>query len=404
MKVLFLFVLLVFASSLPIYSQKFENLAATPPMGWNSWNGFGCNVDEKMIRGTADALVSSGMKDAGYQYVVIDDCWHGERDTQGFIRPDEKRFPSGMKALGDYIHSKGLKFGIYSDVGTKTCGGLPGSRGHEYQDAMTYSSWGVDYLKYDWCNSGGLNPVGAYTTMRDALRAAGRPIVFSICEWGDTKPWEWAKDVGHLWRTTGDIARCWDCEENHGTWSRWGVLRIIDKEKPLRSFAGPGHWNDADMLQVGNGMTVSEDRAHFSMWAMLSAPLMAGNDITKMTGETRRILTNKEILAIDQDPLGIQAFPALSEGDLEVWAKPLSKDAWAICFLNRGNTPIDMNFNWKENTIDDAFSNRKLDTITATYKIRDLWAEKEIGTTNTPLSSRIPSRDVLVVKLEKVTH
>jgi len=404
MKVLFLFVLLVFASSVPIYSQKFENLAATPPMGWNSWNGFGCNVDEKMIRGTADALVSSGMKDAGYQYVVIDDCWHGERDTQGFIRPDETRFPSGMKALGDYIHSKGLKLGIYSDVGTKTCGGLPGSRGHEYQDAMTYSSWGVDYLKYDWCNSGGLNPVGAYTTMRDALRAAGRPIVFSICEWGDTKPWEWAKDVGHLWRTTGDIARCWDCEENHGTWSRWGVLRIIDKEKPLRSFAGPGHWNDADMLQVGNGMTVSEDRSHFSMWAMLSAPLMAGNDITKMTGETRRILTNKEILAIDQDPLGIQAFPALSEGGLEVWAKPLSKEAWAICFLNRGNTPVDINFNWKENTIDDAFSNRKLDTLTATYKIHDLWAEKEIGTTNTPLSSRIPSRDVLVVKLEKVTH
>jgi alpha-galactosidase len=344
------------------------------------------------------------MKDAGYQYVVIDDCWHGERDSEGFIRPDEKRFPSGMKELGDYIHSKGLKFGIYSDVGAKTCGGRPGSRGHEYQDAMTYSSWGVDYLKYDWCNSGGLNPVGAYTTMRDALRATGRPIVFSICEWGDTKPWEWAKDVGHLWRTTGDIARCWDCEENHGTWSRWGVLRIIDKEKPLRSFSGPGHWNDADMLQVGNGMTVSEDRAHFSMWAMLSAPLMAGNDITKMTGETRRILTNKEILAIDQDPLGIQAFPALSEGGLEVWAKPLSEEAWAICFLNRGNTPIDMNFNWKENTIDDAFSNRKLDAITATYKIRDLWAGKEIGTTNTALSLRISSRDVLIVKLEKATH
>ena len=200
-----------------VFSQKFEGLAMTPPMGWNSWNKFACNVDEKLIRETADAMVSSGMKDAGYQYVVIDDCWHGERDAQGLIRPNAQRFPSGMKALGDYIHAKGLKFGIYSDAGWKTCGGHPGSRGHEYQDAQTYASWGVDYLKYDWCNTDGLKAEGAYATMREALRAAGRPIIFSICEWGDNKPWEWASNVGHLWRTTGDIYPCWNCEKNYGT-------------------------------------------------------------------------------------------------------------------------------------------------------------------------------------------
>ena len=370
-------------------------------MGWNSWNGFGCNVDEKMIRETADAIVAGGMKDAGYQYLVIDDCWHGERDEQGFIRPDASRFPSGMKSLGDYIHSKGLKFGIYSDVGAKTCGGRPGSRGHEYQDAMTYASWGVDYLKYDWCNSEGLNPVGAYMTMRDALRATGRPVVFSICEWGESKPWEWAKNVGHLWRTTGDITACWDCEENHGTWSRWGVLRIVDKQKPIRSYAGPGHWNDPDMLEVGNGMTAAEDRAHFSMWAMLSAPLMAGNDLRKMSPESWQTLTNKEVIAVDQDVLGIQAFPAVSEGGLEIWAKPLGNDAWAICFLNRGGEPKNLNFNWKDSFIDDALSSRRLDAGKTTYRIRDLWAKKEMGTTDTPLRSVVLPHDVLMLRLEK---
>jgi alpha-galactosidase len=373
----------------------------TPPMGWNSWNGFGCNVDEKLIRETADAIVSSGMKDASYQYLVIDDCWHGERDAQGFIHPDASRFPSGMKALGDYIHSKGLKFGIYSDVGAKTCGGRPGSRGHEYQDAITYASWGVDYLKYDWCNNEGLSAAGAYMTMRDALHATGRPIVFSLCEWGENKPWEWAKNVGHLWRTTGDITTCWDCEENHGTWSRWGVLRIIDKEKPLRNYTGPGHWNDPDMLEVGNGMSTTEDRAHFSMWAMLSAPLMAGNDVRKMNAETRQILTNKEVIAIDQEALGIAAFPAVSENGLEVWAKPLSNEGWAICFLNRSDEPKTVNFDWKDSFIDDAFSSRRLDAKKTTYRLRDLWAKKDIGTTDQPLHAVVPPHDVLMLGLSK---
>jgi len=394
------FLCLIICSS-SLYAQKFENLALTPPMGWNSWNGFGCNVDEKLIRETADAIVSSGMKDAGFQFVVIDDCWHGDRDAQGFIRPDASRFPSGMKALGDYIHGKGLKFGIYSDVGAKTCGGRPGSRGHEYQDAMIYASWGVDYLKYDWCNSEGLSAVGAYTTMRDALHATGRPIVLSLCEWGENRPWEWAKNIGHLWRTTGDITACWDCEENHGTWSRWGILRIIDKEKPLRNYAGPGHWNDPDMLEVGNGMSAAEDRAHFSMWAMLAAPLMSGNDVRKMSAETRQILINKDVIAVDQDPLGVPAFPAVSENGIEIWARPLSNENWAICFLNRSDLPKTIDFDWKNRYIDDALSSRQIDARKTTYGVRDLWTKKNMGTTDAPLRAVVPPHDVLLLRLDK---
>jgi alpha-galactosidase len=390
-----------FALPVGVSPQKFENLAVTPPLGWNSWNKFACEIDEKLIRETADAMVSSGMKDAGYQYIVIDDCWHGERDAKGFIQPHKQRFPSGMKALGDYIHSKGLKFGIYSDAGALTCGRRPGSRGHEYQDALMYASWGVDYLKYDWCFTEGLNPIGAYTTMRDALRAAGRPIVFSICEWGDNKPWEWAKEVGHLWRTTGDIGMCWDCEEGHGRYSKWGVLRILDRQKPLRKYAGPGHWNDPDMLQVGNGMTTSEDRAHFSLWAMLAAPLMAGNDLRNMSPEARQILTNKDVIAVNQDPLGIQGFLAFSEDGLEVWAKPLSNDTWAICFLNRSNTPKALNFDWKNRIIDDAMLRRQVDAKKITYRIRDLWAKKSLGTTDTILRHTLPGHDVLMLRLDR---
>ncbi|MEZ5424868.1 MAG: glycoside hydrolase family 27 protein [Pyrinomonadaceae bacterium] len=390
--------ILLFAFSAP--AQKFADLAKTPPMGWNSWNGFGCNVDEKLIRETADAIVSSGMRDAGYTYVVIDDCWHGTRDEKGFIRPNPEHFPSGMKALADYVHKQGLKFGIYSDVGAKTCAGRPGSRGHEYQDALTYAGWGVDYLKYDWCNSEGLNPVGAYTTMRDALYATGRPIVFSICEWGDNKPWEWAKSIGHLWRTTGDITHCWDCEENHGTWSSWGILRILDKQKGLRVHAAPGHWNDPDMMEVGNGMTASEDRAHFSMWAMLAAPLIAGNDVRTMTPATRETLTNKDVIAVDQDALGVQAFPAISEDNLEVWAKPLSNGDWAICFLNRSDQIKTVDFVWKDNFIKDDFAGKQMDAKNAVYKIRDLWAKKDLGDTNSALKTSVPAHDVMMLRLK----
>lgn len=396
---LFLVCLIAFSSI--AYAQKFENLALTPPMGWNSWNGFGCNVNEQLIRETADAMAANGMKDAGYQYLVIDDCWHGARDASGAIQANAEHFPSGMKALGDYIHAKGLKFGIYSDVGAKTCGGKPGSRGHEYQDALTYAAWGVDYLKYDWCNAEGLNAVGAYTTIRDALYAANRPIILSICEWGDNKPWEWAKPIGHLWRTTGDITACWDCEENHGTWSSFGIMRILDRQKPLRIHAAPGHWNDPDMLEVGNGMSLSEDRAHFSMWAMLAAPLIAGNDLRQMSQQTRAVLTNREVIAVNQDALGVEAFPAISENDLEIWAKPLAAGGWAICLLNRGDSVKQINFDWKNHFIKDDFSQNQLDAKNTTYKIRDLWTKKDLSTTDVALKASVPAHDVLMLKLIK---
>ena len=404
MKRLIVFVLMVIATlAAPKsgFAQKFPGLALTPPMGWNSWNKFGCNVDEKLIRETADGLVSSGMKDSGYQYLVIDDCWHGERDKQGFIQPDAKRFPSGMKALGDYIHSKGLKFGIYSDAGSKTCGGRPGSRGHEYQDAQTYTAWGVDYLKYDWCNTGGLKAEGAYQTMRDALYAAGRPIVFSICEWGDNKPWEWAENIGYLWRTTGDIYPCWDCEKNYGTWSSWGVMKIIDKQAGLRKYAGPGHWNDPDMMEIGNGLTASEDRAHFSMWAMLAAPMIAGNDVRDMSKETREVLTNKDVIAVDQDSLGIEAFRAIEENGLETWAKPLANDQWAICFLNRSSENRTIDFNWKGQYIRDGLKDRELSVANAPYKIRDLWSKQDLGTTDQPLKASVAPHDVVMIQLSR---
>ncbi len=297
--------------------HKFPGLASTPPMGWNSWNTFGCNIDEALIRATADAMVASGMRDAGYVYVNIDDCWHGARDADGFIQPDPVRFPSGMKALADYVHGLGLKLGLYSDAGSKTCAGRPGSQGYEYQDALQYARWGIDYLKYDWCNTGTRNAVEAYTTMGNALVAAGRPVLFSICEWGDNKPWLWAQPIGHMWRTTGDIINCWDCVVNHGNWNSWGVMQILDKQDGLRAYAGPGQWNDPDMMEVGNMPTPGEDRAHFAMWAMLAAPLIAGNDVRTMTDATRETLTNADVIAVDQDALGIQGFPHKKEDGVE---------------------------------------------------------------------------------------
>jgi len=394
--------LVIFLLCVPLMAQKFDKMALTPPMGWNSWNRFGCDVNEQLIRETADAMVSSGMKAAGYQYVVIDDCWQGERDALGFIQPDPGRFPSGMKALADYIHSKGLKFGIYSDAGWKTCGGHPGSRGYEYQDALTYAKWGVDYLKYDWCNTEGLNAEGAYLTMRDALFAAGRPIVFSICEWGDNQPWEWGKDIGHLWRTTGDITAIFDGQEGHGTWNSWGVSQILDMRENIRQYAGPDHWNDPDMLEVGNGMTIAEDRAHFSLWCIQAAPLIAGNDLRDMSPEMIDILTNKELIAIDQDPLGIQGFKYLVKDNWEVWAKPLDKGDLALCFLNRTLEPVKVDLDWKKYPVkDDEFHYYYLFNENE-YKIRDLWLKKEIGTTAKPFSTQIGAHDVIVLRLSPV--
>ncbi len=399
MKNISVFTMIFFA--LNVYGQKFEELAQVPPMGWNSWNHFHCDVSEDLIKEIADAMVESGMKEAGYEYVVIDDCWHGERDEQGFIQPDPDRFPSGIKALADYIHDLGLKFGIYSCAGYTTCAGYPGSRGYEYQDAMQYAKWGVDYLKYDWCDTEGLKAEGAFMTIRDALYAAGRPIVLSICEWGDNDPWEWGKDVGHLWRTTGDIHLCWDCEFDHGTWSAWGMLRIVDMHKDLREHQSPGHWNDPDMLQVGNGMSESKDRAHFSMWAMLAAPLMAGNDLRNMSEETTNILTNKEVIDINKDPKGIQGFLYDRIGTVDIWVKPLENDELAVAFLNRAEFPVDIDFEWENHVFVDDIFGLEFDFSEASYEIRDLWAKENIGSTDNNLDFSVPGNDIVVLKLTK---
>ncbi|TXK52629.1 glycoside hydrolase family 27 protein [Pontibacter qinzhouensis] len=400
----------LFVFSITAYSQgnnyeqnysKFKGLALTPPMGWNSWNKFACNVNEQLIRETADAMISSGMKAAGYTYINIDDCWHGQRDSLGFIHPDPERFPSGMKALAEYVHAKGLKFGIYSDAGSQTCGGRPGSRGYEFQDAQTYASWGVDYLKYDWCNTEGLKAEGAYMTMAAALQRAGRPIVLSICEWGTDKPWEWGPEVGQLWRTTGDIYNCFDCIEDHGTWQSFGVMQILDKQEGLRQYAGPGQWNDPDMMEVGNGMAVNEDRAHFTMWSMLAAPLIAGNDLRNMSKETTAILTNKEVIAVNQDKLGIQGFKLSSKDGLETWLKPLDDGNWAVVFLNRGDGPRKVEFDWKKNPITDELSKAELNASQTTYKIRNVWTKKAAGTTARSFKAEIPKYDVVMLVLSK---
>ena len=368
-----------------------NGLALTPPMGWNSWNKFACNVNEQIVRETAAAIASSGMRDAGYRYVVIDDCWHGQRDANGFITADAQRFPSGMKALSDYIHSLGLRFGIYSDAGRLTCGSRPGSQGHEYQDALTYARWGVDYLKYDWCFTGDRNAQEAYAVMADALRTSGRDIVFSMCEWGTAKPWLWAKNTGNSWRTTGDIFDSFNKQDDaHKTWAHT-VLEIADLNEPLWPFAGPGHWNDADMLEVGNGgMSTTEYRSHFSLWAMMASPLMAGNDIANMDEASREILTNKEVIAVDQDRLGIQGRRVWKDGDREVWMKPLSNGGRAVLLFNRGKAPAEITADW-----DQLGYPGKLKAA-----VRDLWAHRDLGLRAGTFSATVEPHGVVMLKVQ----
>lgn len=389
-------------------AQKYEELAKTPQMGWNSWNKFACDINEELIREIADAMIEKGIADAGYVYINLDDCWHAsERDADGFIQCDAERFPSGIKALADYVHERGLKLGIYSNAGTHTCGGRLGSLGHEYQDALQYARWGIDYLKYDWCSTDNINAKGAYTLMSNALRAAGRPILFSMCEWGTAKPWEWAKDIAHSWRTTGDIWLSFDQVQDLGTWKAWSVMHILDMNADLRRYAGPGHWNDPDMLEVGNGLTQSEDRAHFTMWCMLSAPLILGNDIRTVSDQTLDIILNRRVIAIDQDPLGVQGYRFLDEGDFEVWLKPLAGGDWAFCMLNRGSEPKQYTIEWANfDWTDDEVSGLSTELSTKLYNIENLWKEgKEAneGTTKRSKSVTIPSHDVVLYRLSPVT-
>jgi alpha-galactosidase len=386
-------------------STKYNDLALTPPMGWNSWNTFETNIDENLVKETADKMVASGLAAAGYTYIVLDDGWMTkERDAKGNLVPDPIKFPSGMKSLVKYIHAKGLKFGLYNCAGTHTCAGYPGTRGYEYQDARFYADLNIDFLKYDWCNTEGINAKEAYTTMSNALKTAGKPIVFSLCEWGDNQPWDWGKPVGNLWRISGDIYPCFDCEFKHeqGNWSSWGFMKIIEMRKNIRKFSGPDHWNDFDMLEVGNGMTNNEDRAHFTMWCMMSSPLIAGNDFRKMSKETLAILSNKELIALNQDKLGIQGFKYSAKDGLEIWVKPLSDGNWVITFLNRSDVTKKVYFDWKKEVIRDVDFNLEINFNTANYKIIDLWENKEVGSTKKIFISDLSSHDVITLKLNKI--
>ena len=369
-------------------------VSQTPPMGWNSWNYFAGKVTDKNIRDSADLIVSSGMRDAGYVYVNIDDTWEGERDASGVLHTNAK-FPD-MKALADYVHSKGLKIGIYSGPGTKTCGGYAASLGHEEQDAKMYAEWGIDYLKYDLCSfipdvleKQAPNDkaeqmrimIAAYDKMGKALKSTGRPIVYSLCQYGWDSVWEWAPALGgNLWRSTGDITPDWD-----------RIYAILSQQEGLEAYAGPGHWNDPDMLEVGNGkLSLAENRTHFSLWAMLAAPLLAGNDLPNMKPEIKAILTNREVIAIDQDSLGKQGARVYSDGEVDVWARHLSGGALAIAVVNAGSDrytthPFHLNL-------------RKLG-LAGSQTGKDLWTGKTVELTeNMPLE--LVSHDVLLVRVD----
>ena len=403
MKKIALSLMLALAFCTAASAQKWENIAQTPQMGWNSWNKFACNIDERLIKATADKMVELGLVDAGYVYLCLDDCWHGRRDADGFIQADSERFPSGMKALGDYLHSRGLGFGIYSCAGSKTCAGRPGSLGHEYQDALQYARWGVDYLKYDWCYSDDIDAKGAYRLMRDALREAGRPILFSMCEWGSNQPWLWASEIGHSWRTTGDIAASYRSDVNQGGWTARSVLTILDMQDGLREYEGTVHRNDPDMLEVGNGLSENENRAHFSMWCMLSAPLMLGCDLENIEQSTLDVILNREVIAIDQDPLGIQGFKHKYEDGIEYWFKPLADGDWAITLLNRTTEAVSATIDWNSLDLTDELSHRSTDFSKTVYTWKDLWNPSQKGSTAKARTVSIGGDDVCVMRLTPAT-
>jgi alpha-galactosidase len=357
-------------------------------MGFNNWNSTHCRAEfnESMVEGIADLFVEKGLKDAGYQYVNLDDCWAlPNRNADGKLVPDPARFPNGIKAVADYVHAKGLKLGIYTSAGTKTCDsvGFPGALGHEYSDARQFADWGVDYLKYDNCNNQGVDAKLRYTTMRDALKATGRPIVYSLCEWGENKPWEWASDVGHLWRTTGDIS------------DNWGsMLSILKQNLPLAPHAGPGHWNDPDMLEVGNGgMTDTEYRSHFSMWSVMAAPLLIGSDLRKASPATFDILDNKEVIAVDQDPLGKQGTVLSSEGGRWVVAKEMKDGSRAVALFNETGSAQHI-----------ATTARAVGLPAApAYTLRDLWQRRSYNTAGA-ISATVPAHGTVLVRVSADRH
>ncbi len=362
---------------------RYNGLARTPPMGWNSWNKFHRNVDDKAVRRIADAMAANGMKEAGYVYVNIDDTWEGKRNAAGVLESNDK-FPD-MKALADYVHSKGLKIGIYSSPGPKTCAQFEGSFGHEEQDAKTWAAWGFDYLKYDWCSASQVYDVkslpAVYAKMGEALLKSGRPMVYSLCQYGWQDVGEWgAKVGGNLWRTTGDISDRWQ-----------SMMHIGFELQPGREkYAGIGHWNDPDMLEIGNGgMTGDEYRAHMSLWSILAAPLLAGNDLRDMKKETLETLTNREVVAIDQDSAGVQGVRVAKDGDREVWAKPLADGSQAVGLFNLGKDTAVVTAN---------FSDLKLK---GSHAVRDLWARADKGKVADKFEATVPSHGVVLVKIAK---
>jgi alpha-galactosidase len=358
-----------------------NGLARTPPMGFSTWNRFQTSIDDQTIRGVADALVASGMRDAGYVYVNIDDGWQGTRDEHGELRANAK-FPD-MKALADYLHGKGLKLGIYTSPGPKSCAGFEGSYGHEEQDARTFAAWGVDYLKYDWCSAGMIYDDGempaAYLKMGAALRATGRPIVYSLCQYGRADVWKWGADAGGiLWRTTGDIA------------DRWDILSTIGfAQDDLAPFGGPGHWNDPDMLEVGNGhMTAAEYRTHMTLWAMLAAPLIAGHDVRSAAPETTALLTNRDVIAIDQDPLGRPGRRVAQRGPLEVWTRALEGKRTAVALFNRGETPAKVEASFAELA------------LTGRMAATDVWTQRSLGAVEGGVAADVEPHGVVLLRLE----
>ncbi len=382
-----IFLIFFLLSYLKVFAQL-PDLAKTPPMGWNSWNAFGLDINSEIVKAVADSMVSKGLAAAGYQYIVIDDGWQIDRDKDGKIIADSTRFPEGIKYLADYVHSKGLRFGIYTCCGTKTCGGRPGSYGYEDIDAKTYAEWGVDYIKEDWCYTDGLNTKTQYKIMSDAIRATGRPMLLSLCEWGISSPWEWAKGIGAMWRTTSDIQDCFDCVRN---WGGMGFIKILEKNVNLAPFAGPGYWNDPDMLEIGNeALTPTECRSHFAMWCIMAAPLIAGNNISTMNDTIKNILTAPEIIAIDQDPLGIQGTRIRNNFGLQVWQKPLKDGSIAVALLNVSNSSADMYVTLEE----IGFNKGVLSSV------RNLWNRTDLESVTDTFKTNVEPHGVVVVKIK----
>jgi len=386
-----------------VNAQEKNVLAATPPMGWISWNLFEGNISEDIVKQLADAMVETGLKDAGYQYIILDDLWHGGRDKEGYVYPDSAKFPNGMKAVADYVHSKGLKFGIYTDVAEYTCAGMVGSYGYEEKDAQTYAEWEIDYVKVDYCHAPAdlWTAIDRYEKFIKAIRATGRPIVFAVCEWGQRAPWLWGAQIGaNLWRTTWDLRDTWE----HGRYDNGhnGIMEALDRQVGLYKFAGPGHWNDPDMLVIGlngkgasasangaSGCTVTEYEAQFGLWSLLAAPLLMTCDIRNMDADTKRILTNKELIAVNQDKAGKQARRIYKESCRELWAKPLSDGSYAVGFLNRHD----------EQTVEMTLNLDMLklkDEVTA----RDLWKHQDLGSFKDKITLTVKPHECRVIKIK----